>query len=83
NDSKTTNEDVATTLNVTTNDTDVDGTIDAASVDLDPSTSGTQTTYSSNGSWSVDNTGLVTYTPAADFHGTASITYTVKDNSGT
>ncbi|MBT1706397.1 tandem-95 repeat protein, partial [Chryseosolibacter indicus] len=56
---------------------------DAASVDLDPSTSGTQTTYSSNGSWSVDNTGLVTYTPAADFHGTTSITYTVKDNSGT
>ncbi|MBT1706570.1 Ig-like domain-containing protein, partial [Chryseosolibacter indicus] len=44
---------------------------------------GTQTTYSSNGSWSVDNTGLVTYTPATDFHGTASITYTVKDNSGT
>ncbi|MFN7100110.1 MAG: beta strand repeat-containing protein, partial [Flavobacterium sp.] len=38
NDVATTNEDTPVTINVTANDTDVDGTIDVATVDLDPAT---------------------------------------------
>ncbi len=72
NDTATTNEDTPVTFSLTNNDTDVDGTVTASSVTL--------STASSNGSWSVDASGNVTYTPALNFNGTASITYTVKDN---
>ena len=84
NDSKTTNEDVAVTLNVTTNDTDVDGTIDVTTVDLDPATLGIQTSYTdSNGNqWNVNSSGEVIFTPALNYSGTATINYTVNDNSG-
>src|SRR5690606_4304151 len=67
----------------TDNDTDVDGIIDASTVDLDPNTTGIQNTFSTTeGNWSVDAAGDVTYTPALNFNGSASITYTVEDNSG-
>ncbi|MCK7460620.1 MAG: cadherin-like domain-containing protein [Sphingobacterium sp.] len=58
-DSKTTNEDVATTINVTTNDTDADGTINAATVDLNPATAGIQTTFTvtGQGTYTVDALG--------------------------
>jgi gliding motility-associated-like protein len=83
NDSPTTNEDTPVTFSATTNDTDVDGTINVASVDLDPSTAGVQNTFTNaQGTWSVDALGNVTFTPALNFNGTASITYTVNDNSG-
>ncbi|RAW02394.1 tandem-95 repeat protein, partial [Pseudochryseolinea flava] len=85
NDAATTNEDVVATINVTTNDTDVDGnaTIDVATVDLDPATAGIQNTFSNaSGSWSVSATGVVTYTPTVNFNGAASVTYTVRDNTG-
>lgn len=85
-DSKTTTANTPVSLNVTTNDTDADGnnTIDVATVDLDPSTIGRQTTFTvtGEGTYTVDNTGLVTFTPLATFTGTATpINYTVKDNS--
>jgi gliding motility-associated-like protein len=83
NDNATTNEDMPVTFNVTSNDTDVDGTINAGTVDLDPATAGTQNTViNSAGSWSVDASGDVTYTPTLNFNGSASITYRVNDNSG-
>ena len=83
NDATTTTEDTPVTLNVTTNDTDVDGTINAATVDLDPGTGGIQTTFSNAaGSWSVVASGAVTYTPALNFTGPASVTYRVNDNGG-
>lgn len=85
NDSGSTEEDVPTTLsNITENDTDADGTIDIASVDLDPSTAGQQTTFSdASGEWSFNTgTGEVTYTPALGFTGSAVINYTVNDNDG-
>lgn len=83
NDNVTTLEDTPISFSVTTNDTDVDGTINAATVDLDPATAGMQTTLTtSSGTWSVSATGIVTYTPVPNFNGAASITYTVNDNSG-
>ncbi len=48
------------------NDTDADGTIDAATVDLDPATTGRQTSFSNaDGSYVADASGNVTFTPDA------------------
>ena len=44
NDNTTTPEETVITYNVTSNDTDIDGTINAATVDLDPGTGGIQNT---------------------------------------
>lgn len=83
NDNATTNEDTPVTVNILTNDSDIDGTIDPATVDLDPATAGTQNTFSNaSGTWSVSATGVLTYTPSKDYNGSASVTYTVKDNDG-
>ncbi|WP_169727527.1 Ig-like domain-containing protein [Granulosicoccus antarcticus] len=61
-------------INVLGNDIDVDGTLDISSVSTGAAT---------NGSISVDSvTGRVTYTPATDFFGNDSFTYTVNDNQG-
>jgi gliding motility-associated-like protein len=82
NDTASTNEDTPVTVTVTSNDTDLDGTINTSSVDLDPSTAGIQSTFTNaQGTWTVSN-GVVTFTPALNYNGTASITYTVNDNSG-
>ncbi len=72
NNTTSTNEDTPITFNITNNDVDADGTIAVSTVIL--------STASSNGTWTVSATGGVTYTPTANFNGTASITYTVKDN---
>lgn len=85
------NDDVATTrinqavqINVVTNDVDNDGTIDASKVDLNTTTGGIQNANSTTeGNWSVTSVGVVTYTPARDFTGSASLKYTVPDNAGT
>jgi gliding motility-associated-like protein len=84
NDAVTTNEDTPVTINVTTNDTDVDGTINVSTVDLDPTTAGIQTTWSvaGEGSYNVDALGVVTFTPALNYNGAATVNYTVQDNSG-
>ena len=81
-DATSTNEDTPVTITVVTNDTDIDGTVAAASVDLDPSTSGRQTTFTvaGQGTYTVDASGIVTFTPVANFNGTSSLSYVVKDN---
>ena len=84
-DSATTTAGTAVTLNVVSNDTDTaPGTVNAATVDLDPSTAGVQTslTVSGQGTYSVNTSGVVTFTPASGFTGTSSIPYTVQDNDG-
>jgi gliding motility-associated-like protein len=84
-DNGSTTVDTPTTIaNITSNDTDADGTIDITTLDLDPSTAGQQTTFSNAaGEWTVDtSTGDVSFTPAVGFTGSASITYTVNDNEG-
>ncbi|MGV3611969.1 MAG: beta strand repeat-containing protein, partial [Fluviicola sp.] len=83
--SATTNEDVVVVLPaIQTNDTDVDGTVVTSTIDLNPVAPGQQTTFTNaNGTWTVNTTtGDVTFTPALNFNGTATITYTINDNNG-
>ncbi|MET4105833.1 T9SS type A sorting domain-containing protein [Hymenobacter sp. UYP22] len=81
NDQNFTAPNTAVSFNVTTNDT---GTKDAATVDLDPNTAGIQTTktVAGQGTFTVNNAGLVTFTPATNFTGTAVIPYTINGTSG-
>ncbi len=73
-DSDTTPEDTPVSTNVVANDTDVDGTVVASAVAI---VSGPR-----NGSVVNNGNGTVTYTPNANFNGSDSFTYTVKDNGG-
>jgi VCBS repeat-containing protein len=51
-------EDAAATFNVTSNDTDVDGTVDPVTVDLDVLTMGIQNSITNpQGSWSANSSG--------------------------
>ncbi|AKS46067.1 Ca2+-binding protein, RTX toxin-related [Octadecabacter temperatus] len=73
NDADTTDEDTAITVDLLANDTDVDGdtlTVTGATV---PAEQGTL----------VDNgDGTVTFTPAENFNGTATISYSIEDGEG-
>ncbi|WP_084403437.1 beta strand repeat-containing protein [Epilithonimonas caeni] len=76
-------EDTAKTFNILTNDTATSGTLNGATVDLDPTTAGRQTTYTTaNGTWIVDDIGNVTFTPVPDYFGNDSINYTVENSLG-
>ena len=83
-DSATTALNTPVTLSVNGNDIAGSGqTLDPATVDLDPSTPGRQTTASTSaGNWTVNNAGQVTFTPANGFTGTASLPYTIQDDAG-
>ncbi|MCP4263376.1 MAG: tandem-95 repeat protein, partial [Planctomycetes bacterium] len=71
-DSATTDENVAITVNVLANDTDVDGdTLSVASV-IQPT----------NGTVVINADNTVTYTPTASFNGLDSFTYIVSDGNG-
>jgi large repetitive protein len=71
NDSDSTNEDTAITIDVLSNDTDPD--LDTLSID--------SVAQGSNGT--VTNNGTdIEYTPNADFNGTDSFTYNVSDSNG-
>jgi gliding motility-associated-like protein len=81
NDNASTSEGTPVSFNIVSNDTDSDGTVDASSVDLNPPASGTQKSIStSQGNFTVNNSGVVTFTPVSNFSGQASISYTVRDN---
>ncbi|MFN4884976.1 MAG: gliding motility-associated C-terminal domain-containing protein, partial [Bacteroidota bacterium] len=83
NDAAFTNEDEQVTVSVTDNDSDTDGTINTATVDLDPNTEGIQTEFTTtNGQWNVDGNGLLTFTPNSNFNGVDSLNYVVQDNDG-
>ncbi len=72
-DAATTGEDTPVTIDVTANDTDIDGVVDPTTVTI--------ITGPANGALSVDPlTGEVTYTPDFDFNGTDSFTYEVCDD---
>ena len=80
-----TDEDIAVTFTINTNDTDSDGTINPATVDLNPSTPAEDKTFTvpGEGTYTVDNAGNVTFTPALNYNGTTTpVQYTVKDNAG-
>ncbi len=66
-------------------DSDPNNDLDAATVDLDPSTPGVQDTLavSGEGDWGVDGSGVVTFTPEAGFtEDPTPITYRVADATG-
>lgn len=73
NDAVTTSEDVPAQIAVLANDTDIDGSLVKSSVAIK--------TGPSHGTASVNTaTGVVTYTPAANYNGSDSFTYSVRDN---
>jgi len=73
NDTRTINEDASTyTVNVKSNDTDVDGTPSTVSIVTGPS--------AAQGVATVNGSGNVVFTPAQDYNGTVVITYEVCDN---
>jgi gliding motility-associated-like protein len=85
NDTTTSPQDTQIKITVTTNDFDPDGTIDVTTVDLNPSTPGTQKEFTvpGQGTYTVDNTGVVTVTPVSGYCGIVTpVGYTVHDNSG-
>src|SRR5690606_9877346 len=80
NDGTSTDEDVPVSLDVVANDTD-DGSINPATVDLNTTLNGIQSTNTTpGGSWAVNAAGIVTFTPTLNFNGTATLTYRVNDN---
>ena len=83
NDLQTTLPNTQTVFSVTANDVDGDGTINVASVNLDPSNATRQNKIkvAGKGTFEVDDAGKVTFMPDPGFTGTVSIPYTVRDNS--
>jgi len=73
-DAIATNEDAPVTLNLTANDTDAEGNLLAGGI--------TFTSSPVNGTVRLGTGGNVTYTPAANFNGVNSFTYTVRDSLG-
>jgi VCBS repeat-containing protein len=71
NDAFTTNEDVAVSGNVLTNDSDVEGPLTVSLA-----------TGPANGSLVLNGDGTFTYTPNANFNGSDSFVYTVTDTNG-
>ena len=89
-DAVSTPMDVAVTLSdITSNDTDSDGTVDPSTIILiDPSNSanigqtGIPLVIAGKGTYTVDAVGNVTFSPDVGFVGAANINYTVNDNNG-
>lgn len=88
-DRTSTRYDTPVTFNITNNDTGVGTSIAPGTVDLDPSTifsatSPRETSYTvaGKGTFTVDNSGNVTFTPSGTFSGVVSIPYTVNDLLG-
>ncbi|MCG9792645.1 Ig-like domain-containing protein [Flavobacterium algicola] len=74
----------AASIDVTINDTDLNNNIDKSSVDLIPSTAVIDKTYvvANQGTWTVNNSGIVTFTPLAAFTGNPTpITYKIYDTT--
>ncbi|TDD93601.1 T9SS type B sorting domain-containing protein [Flavobacterium cellulosilyticum] len=85
NDSKLTQPAGPVGIDVTTNDTDPNTTLNKNSVDLNLSTSGTQNTLvvANQGTWSVNTSGIVTFTPLPSYIGNpTAIKYTINNSTG-
>jgi large repetitive protein len=83
NDTISTAYNAAVAVRVTTNDTDADS-LDVTTVDLAPATPGRQTVQMviGQGTFSVDNTGLVTFNPSGTYVGLTTVSYTVNALNG-
>jgi gliding motility-associated-like protein len=83
NDTAGTRKNTPVMINVVANDTDSNGTINPATVDLNISSGGIQNSNETpQGNFTVNAAGVVTFTPTADYIGVASTSYTVNDNMG-
>lgn len=83
NDAATTNQTKPVTINVLTNDTDADSTIDPTKIAMsDDKPLRVYATNPTNGTTLVNQDGTVTYTPNATFVGTDTVTDTVTDTDG-
>ena len=83
NDISSTAEDMAISLNILSNDSDVENQLDSSTVDLNLSLVGIQSSIQTNsGNWSVNNSGLLTFSPNLNFNGNATINYTVSNLTG-
>ncbi|MBA4276244.1 Ig-like domain-containing protein [Flavobacterium sp.] len=85
NDSATTLSDTNVIITVAGNDTDIDGTINPATIDLNPSLAGQQTTMTvaGEGTYTVNANGTVTFDPLPSFSGTTTpVNYIIQDNQG-
>ncbi len=81
-DSFTTNEDTPVTFDVRTNDGDVDGgTLAVSEINGQAITAGGSVPVT-GGTVTLNANGTLTFTPAPDFNGTPSFTYTVSDGQG-
>jgi gliding motility-associated-like protein len=85
NDAISTPYDTNVNLPVASNDFDIDGTINNATIDLNPSTPGIQTTFTvpGEGTYTANPDGTVTFDPLAGFEGnTTPVNYVIQDNEG-
>ena len=82
NDVASTLEDTPISFDVSSNDVVTNGKLNLESVDLDPTKTGLQSIFTNNqGSWKVSNA-VVLFTPATNFSGNTTITYTISDKNG-
>ncbi len=85
NDSATTLSDVNVIISVSSNDYDIDGTINSATIDLDSATPGIQTIFvvAGEGTYTANANGTVTFDPLPSFSGnTTPVNYIIQDNLG-
>jgi hypothetical protein len=83
-DSYTMNEDGVLTLSPLAGDSDPDGTTPVLqSINGVALTGTTQTIEVSNGTVNIDAAGAITFSPAANFHGTVTIPYVISDGLAT
>lgn len=83
-DAATTPYNAAVTVPILTNDVAPGSSLDPTTVDLDPNTSGVQTSLAvpGKGSFAVNSAGVVTFTPNGSFAGTVAAPYTVQSLLG-
>lgn len=82
-DSATVAADSPASIDLSDNVSDANNDADLATIDLDPSTPGVQSTLTTaDGMWSVNAAGTLSFDPNSDFEGTATVSYTVADNNG-
>lgn len=74
NDSVTTDEDVAAVITVLSNDIDIDGTLDTATLTI--------TQQPVSGTLSINSDAEITYSPNENFHGNDQFSYNINDNNG-
>lgn len=84
NDSATTLMETSVIVQVASNDTDSDGTVNATTIDLDPLTVGVQNTVTvtGEGTYTANSNGTVTFVPVANYKGVSSVNYVIQDNLG-